>query len=172
MVVSNIFYVHPYLFGEDEPILTSIFLRWVGKNHQPVLYTHLFHQRSRGFCGSLTPMVFPQIIDIHILGSDELILGSRVVMAGPPTYPTGNMGFIAGLTEGNQWLISPDHKGPRLFLAGGVIGLLAMKHQRFATRFWGETGKIHLVFIFRCKKKPIEAQDRQNKTMVRKFLSH
>ncbi len=23
------------LFGEDEPILTSIFFRWVGKNHQP-----------------------------------------------------------------------------------------------------------------------------------------
>ena len=35
VVVSNIFYF-PVLPGEDEPILTSIFFRWVGKNHQPV----------------------------------------------------------------------------------------------------------------------------------------
>ena len=28
VVVSNIFYIHPYL-REDEPILTGIFFRWV-----------------------------------------------------------------------------------------------------------------------------------------------
>ena len=32
---SNIFYVHPDPLGKMNPILTSIFFRWVGKKHQP-----------------------------------------------------------------------------------------------------------------------------------------
>ena len=37
--------------------------------------------------------------------------GSKLIAnpAGPRT-PLGNKGFITGLTMGNQWLISPDHK--------------------------------------------------------------
>ncbi len=45
-------------------------------------------------------------------------------MAGQPTplaqaTPPRSKGLTAGLIKGNQWVfISPDHKGPRLFLRG------------------------------------------------------
>ena len=34
VAVSNIFGMFTPNFGEDEPILTIIFFKWVGKNHQ------------------------------------------------------------------------------------------------------------------------------------------
>ena len=45
-------------------------------------------------------------------------------MANQPTlmHPSRNKGLIAGLTKGNQWLISPDHKA--LFLWGEYRGWL------------------------------------------------
>ena len=52
--------------------------------------------------------------------------GFDQIMAGQPTppgprTPPRNKGLIAGLIKGNQWVfISPDHKGPRLFLGGGA----------------------------------------------------
>ena len=44
-------------------------------------------------------------------------------IAAPPQSgaPPRNKGLIFGLIKGNQWVfISPDHKGPRLFLGGNV----------------------------------------------------
>jgi len=37
-VVSNIFGIFTPKIGEDEPILTSIFFKWVGSNHQPEFF--------------------------------------------------------------------------------------------------------------------------------------
>ena len=40
----------------------------------------------------------------------------------PPTVSLQKYGLKYGLLKGNQWIfISPDHKGPRLFLAGGYV---------------------------------------------------
>ena len=39
----------------------------------------------------------------------------------PQSYPPSNKGLIAGLIKGNQWLIHPKHKGPRLFLRGDTL---------------------------------------------------
>ena len=41
---SNMFYFHPQKKGEDEPNLTEIFFRWVGKSHQPDMNYHYFAQ--------------------------------------------------------------------------------------------------------------------------------
>ena len=48
---------------------------------------------------------------------------SWLVNQPPLTYPPPrNKGLIAGLIKGNRTVfISPDHKGPRLFLGGGYV---------------------------------------------------
>ena len=55
VVVSILFYFHP-LFGEDEPILTSIFFQF-GWNNQLViiLYAETFVRLGRGFCVGHAP---------------------------------------------------------------------------------------------------------------------
>ena len=58
----------------------------------------------------------------HLLFDNFLLFVSHVmaIQPTPLTYPPRNKGLIAGLIKGNQSLISPDHKGPRLFLGGGT----------------------------------------------------
>ena len=65
-----------------------------------------------GKCNSIYPY-------IHLMGPNR----SKTFMAGqlnlPPATkpPKRNKGLTAGLIKGNQWVfISPDHKGPLLFL--------------------------------------------------------
>ena len=57
-------------------------------------------------------------IFVLIAGTERLY--SWLVNQPPHPWrtPARNKGLIAGLMKGNPWFISPDHKGPRLFLRG------------------------------------------------------
>ena len=49
------------------------------------------------------------------------MIRSKRRLDAPNVTPLRTKGLIDGLIKGNQGLISPDHKGPRLFL-GYVLG--------------------------------------------------
>ena len=71
-----------------------------------------------------------------------------ILATAPPkaTFTPRNKGLIAGLVKGNQWVfISPDHKGPRLFLGGNVAlgggpARIPMTIRGFADRIRGSGG--------------------------------
>ena len=78
MVVSNSFLFSP-LFGEDEPILTSIFFRWVGKNHQLASYVGIMVNHHKdpnfskaGFFHGKYPAVFFFVAHLGFVGGRNL----------------------------------------------------------------------------------------------------
>ena len=92
LAVSNdiFFDVHPELFREDAPILTSIFFRWVGKNYQLGKYWVMSFVFFNGNCG---------------VEKRQMLWGWGSLNGGPPTLIARMNGTFEGssLNSASSW---------------------------------------------------------------------